>query len=49
MHGFTLLHSGRPAPSSDDAVARREGVRLALDMRAAAAWRMVGEVWKPVT
>ena len=43
------MHSGRPAPLSDDAVARREGVRLALDVRATAAWRMVGEVWKSVS
>ena len=48
-NGYTLLHSGRPAPSSNDAVARREGVGLALDARATAAWRMVGEVWKPVS
>ena len=26
---YTLFHSKRPAPSSDDAVARREGVGLA--------------------
>ena len=27
-NGYTLLHSGRPVPSSDDAVTRREGVGL---------------------
>ena len=48
-NGYTLLHSGRPVPSSDDAVTRREGVGLVLDVRATAAWRMAGEVWKPVS
>ena len=45
-NGYTLLHSGRPVPSSDD---RREGVGLVLDVRATAAWRMAGEAWKPVS
>ena len=48
-NGYTLLHSGRPVPSSDDAVTRREGVGLVLDVRATAAWRMAGEAWKPVS
>ena len=48
-NGYTLLHSGRLAPSTDDAVARREGVGLALDAKATAAWRMVGEVWRPIS
>ena len=48
-NGYTLLHSGRPVPSSDDTVTRREGVGLALDVRATAAWRMAGEAWKPVS
>ena len=41
------MHSGRPAPPSDDALARRKGVGLALDVRATAPWRMVREIWKP--
>ena len=36
-NGYILLHSGRPAPLPDDAVARREGIGLALDVRATAA------------
>ena len=48
-NGCTLLHSGRYAPSSDDAVTRRKGVGLVLDVRATAAWRMAGEAWKPVS
>ena len=49
IDGYTSLHSERPAPYTDDAVARREGAGLALDIRATAAWRMAGEVWKPVS
>ena len=26
-----------------------EGVRLVLDMKATATWRMAGEVWRPVS
>ena len=48
-NGYTLLHSGIPAPPSDDTVARREGVGLALDVIATVAWRMAGEVWKPLS
>ena len=47
--GYTLLYSGRPVPSSDDAVTRREGVGLALNVRATAAWKMAEEAWKPVS
>ena len=47
-NGYTLLYSGIPAPPSDDAVAKREGVGLALDVIATTTWRMA-EVWKPVS
>ena len=49
VYVYVYVWSGRPAPPSDDAVARRKGVGLALDVRATAAWRMAGEVWKPVS
>ena len=42
---YTLFHSAKPAPSCDDAVTRREGVRLALHVRTTAAWRIAVEVW----
>ena len=44
-----MLHSGRSVPFSDDAVTRRKGVGLALDVRVTAAWRIAGEAWKPVS
>ena len=47
--GYMMLHSGRPAPGAGDAAARREGVGLVMDKRATAAWRVAGEVWKPVS
>ena len=35
----TLLHSERPTPPSDNAVSKREGLGLALNVKATAAWR----------
>ena len=44
-----VTYSRRPTLSTDDAVARREGVGLALDVKATASWRMAVKVWRPVS
>ena len=46
--GYTFLHSGRPLPSEEGIVVRNEGVGIALDERATAAWKEAGEVWNAV-
>ena len=50
--GYTFLHSGRPLPSDDGSAAtamRNEGVGIALDGRATAAWDEAGEAWEVVS
>ena len=49
IDGYTMLHSGRPAPTGANAVVRREGVGIVLDKRPTAAWRAAGKVWRPVS
>ena len=44
-----LLHSGRSLPVGDDNATRREGVGIALDEKATAAWRAAGEIWEAVS
>ena len=46
--GYTMLHSGRPAPGAGDVIAKREDVGLVINKRATAVWRAADEVWKPV-
>ncbi len=45
--GYTFLHSGR-LPSDDERSARNEGVGIALDEKATAAWKEAGEAWEAV-
>ena len=40
--GYTILHSGRPAPTGD-VVTRRKGVGIILDKRVTAAYRTAGD------
>ncbi len=47
--GYTFLHSGRLLPSDGEKATRNEGVGIALDERATAAWREAGEVWEAVS
>ena len=47
--GYTLLHSGQPMPSDHENAIRREGVGIALDEKATAAWRAAGEAWEAVS
>ena len=47
--GYTFLHSGRPLPSDQERAARNEGVGIALDKKATAAWKNAGEVWEAVS
>ena len=47
--GYTFLHSGRPLPSDQERAARNEGVGIALDKEATAAWKNAGEVWEAVS
>ena len=42
-------HSGRPLPDGNGPAVRNEGVGIALDKRATAAWKAGGEVWEPVS
>ena len=37
--GYTFLHSGQPLPNDDERASRNEGVRIALDEKAALAWK----------
>ena len=37
--GYTFLHSGRPLPSDQERAATNEGVGIALDKKATAAWK----------
>ena len=46
---YTFLHSGRPLPSDSDRATRNEGVGIALDEKASAAWRNAGEQWEAVS
>ena len=46
--GYTLLHSGRKLPEGEGTSMRNEGVGIALDERATAAWRDAGEIWEAV-
>ena len=46
---YTFLHSGRPLPSGQEKAARNEGVGIALDKKATAAWKNAGEVWEAVS
>ena len=43
--GYTFIHSGRPLPSGEEPAERNEGVGIALDETATAAWKAAGEVW----
>ena len=43
---YTFLHSGWPIPSDSDRATRNEGVGIALDKKASAAWRNAGEQWE---
>lgn len=47
--GYTFLHSGHPLPSGEGTGRRREGVGIALDKRATAAWKEAGEMWNAVS
>ncbi len=47
--GYTSLHPGRLLPSDGEKATRSEGVGVALDERATAAWREAGEVWEAVS
>ena len=46
---YTFLYSGRSLPVGDDNATRREGVGIALDEKAPAAWRATGEIWEAVS
>ena len=46
IEGYTILHSGRPVPSSGEAVDRKEGVGIVLDPGMTVAWRSAGDEWK---
>jgi hypothetical protein len=41
--GYTFLPSGRPLPSGDENAIRKEGVGIALDEKATAAWNVAGQ------
>ena len=47
--GYAFLHSGRLLPSDHERAARNEGVGIALDKKATAAWKNVGEVWEAIS
>ena len=47
--GYTFLHSGHVLLVGEGPAGRNEGVGIALDERAAAAWKEAGEVWKAVS
>ena len=47
--GYTFLHSGRPLPVGEGPAVRKEGVGIALDERATAAWKEAGQVWNAVS
>ena len=48
--GYILLRSCRSIPNDDgDGIARREGVSILMNRRAAAAWRAPGEEWQAVS
>ena len=47
--GYTLIHSGRPLPREGESALRNEGVGIALDERATAAWKEAGVVWEAVS
>ena len=49
MHGFVMVHSGKPLPSGDDPVLRNKGVGILMNPVVAAAWRDFGECWKAVS
>ena len=42
--GYTILHSGCPFPSAQERGTRNEGIGIALDKKAMAAWKNAGEV-----
>ena len=43
------LHSGRPLPSDGLTATKNEGVGIALDEKAALAWKSTGKVWEAVS
>ena len=47
--GYTFLHSGHPSPIVGDRGLRNEGVGIALDAKATAAWKEAGESWEAVS
>ena len=47
--GYTFIHSGRPLPGGEGPAVRNEGVGIALDEMATAAWKAAGEVWDAVS
>ena len=47
--GYTFLHSGCPLPIASDRGLRNEGVKIALDAKATAAWKDAGESWEAVS
>ena len=47
--GYTFLHSGRPLPRDGESAARNEGVGIALNEKATAAWKEAGEAWEAVS
>ena len=47
--GYTFLHSGHRLPSGEGTGRIREGVGIALDKGATAAWKEAGEVWNAVS
>ena len=44
-----FLHSGRVLQVGEGPAVRNEGVGIALDERAAAAWKDAGKVWKAIS
>ena len=42
--GCTIVHSGRPLPSDQERGTRNEGIGIALNKKATAAWKNAGEV-----
>ena len=47
--GYLFITSGRPLPSEGEPAIRNEGVGIALDREATAAWKEAGETWEAVS
>jgi len=46
--GYTVLHSGKPAPTDGEVFTRRESAGIVLDNKVTATWRAAREVWRSV-